>query len=268
MNDYSTVKQFLIDLGVRPVAAEVYLELSKNTTLSLLRLSANLGISRTQTYRLLAQLEELNLISTEYHDGARHYYPMPIENIETILLDRRAELERGIDQLGVMSQLLRDLGRARTGSSSTVHYYGMDGIKQANWNLSRARNEYRVFEIAPLADTVESRFERRLHDRLAENRVVSYDITNRREVRLDVAEADNPGMMRYCYIAPEILSVGQEIYIYNDIVTILEYNSDDMQAIEIKNPRLHDVMLQMHKVIWNLGRELKLTRDGASYVWK
>lgn len=135
------------------------------------------------------------------------------------------------------------------------------GIKQANWNLIKAKDEYRVFEVAHLPEHLDESFARRCSARLTERKLVSYDITNKTEVHIRDLEPCDPKLVHYRHIDPKVLAIEFEIYIYNDVVTLLDYNPENMQAIEIQNPMLNTMMRQMHQAIWDICQPLASSTD-------
>ena len=145
------VQEYLQVLGVEPEATTVFVELTKQGPSSALQLSKVTGISRTQTYRRLEELQTIGLASAEQLSYGTLFCAMPFENIKALLAQREAETSLAKNNLDGMSNLLQQLAGSAGPKATVQHYYGLAGLKQVNWNLTKADNEYRVFEAAHLS---------------------------------------------------------------------------------------------------------------------
>lgn len=255
MTNVQIIEQYMTQLGIAPEAAKVYLELSR-TQSSVLQLAKILDMSRTQVYRHLESLQHYNLVSAEKLDHGVLYRPLPLESVEAIIIEREADLHGMRQKLDAMSHIMRDFVAGGPPQTVTRHFYGLAGVKQANWNLTKAKGEYRVFESAHLPEHLDESFARRFNARTMERELASYDITNKTSVDIRNLEPCDPKLVHYRHIDPSILNIEFEIYIYNDIVTLLDYGPENMQAIEIQNPMLQAMMRQMHQAMWDIGQPL------------
>jgi Fe2+ or Zn2+ uptake regulation protein len=84
----------------------------------------------------------------------------------------------------------------------------------------------------------------------------SYDLTNAEQVKAAELEPFNPRQAEIRHIDPEILRINFEVYIYNQVVALLDYSAENTMAIEIHHPSLHAMMRQLFDAMWNLGTPL------------
>jgi hypothetical protein len=158
-----------------------------------------------------------------------------------------------------MSAVLQQLAGSQGPTATVHHYYGLAGLKQVNWNLTKAEKEYRVFEAAHLSQHLDKTFARRCRERYIERELTSYDLTNATNVLATELEPFNPSKIQIRHINEEILKINFELYIYNDVVTLLDYDREDPLAIEIHHPALHTMMRQLFDAMWNLAQPLSIS---------
>src|SRR5687768_10101245 len=144
MDQVTIIKKYLGKLGIEPETVAVYLELVRHGHSSALQLAKTTNISRTQVYRHLEALQNHGLASAEQLSYGTLYRPMPIENIEGLLANQEAETAAIRRNLGAMTAALQALAGGTGPKATMQHYYGLAGIKQANWNITKADKEYRV----------------------------------------------------------------------------------------------------------------------------
>lgn len=250
MDQLATITKYLEKLAIEPDATKIYIKLIKHGHSSALQLAKATSISRTQVYRHLEHLQKHGLVSAEQLSYGTLYRPLPLENLEGLLANREAETAAIRRNLGAMTAALQAIAGG-TGPKATVqHYYGVAGLKQVNWNLTKADGEYRVFEAAHLSAHLDKAFARRHRERCIEQKLVSYDLTNATSVRAKEIEPYEPSKTFLRHIDPGTLAINFEVYLYNDVVTLLDYAAENAMAIEIHHPSLHAMMRQLFDAIW------------------
>jgi sugar-specific transcriptional regulator TrmB len=252
------IKKHLSKLGIDPEATGIYIELTKNGASSALQLAKSSGISRTQIYRYLESLQSIGLVSAEKLNYGTYFRALPLENIEAIVANREAENAAIKHNLSSMSQVLQQLAGANGSKATIQHYYGLAGLKQVNWNLTKAKKEYRVFEAAHLSQHLDKAFAKRCRERCIENGLVSYDLTNSSDIRASDIEPYEPSRTHYRHIDSKILTINFEVYIYNDVVTLLDYSEDQQLALEIHHPSLQAMMQQLFDAMWSTAKPLEI----------
>lgn len=253
------LEQYLVKLGLEAEAASLYIAMVRLHNPPVLQLAKQLGVSRTQVYRKLHTLQQFNLVHAEKLSHGTQYWTLPLENIESIIQDRQAELDRAQRDLGAMSQLVREFAGKQSDVRNVRHYYGLAGLKQANWNLTKAKKEYRVFETGSLMQHFahDPDFVRRCNEKLTANNLVSYDLTNALPSLEDMAPY-NLDDINYRYIDPKVLRIDFEMYLYNDVVALLDYDPANMNAVEITHPALSGMMRQIYDIIWAMAKPIDL----------
>jgi sugar-specific transcriptional regulator TrmB len=253
------VQKYLQVLGIEPEATMVYVELTKQGPSSALQLSKITGISRTQTYRRLEDLQASGLASAEQLSYGTLFRALPFENVEALIAQREAENVQMKGSMGEMVNVLQQMAGGAGSKATVQHYYGLAGLKQVNWNLTNADKEFRVFEATHLSQRLDKVSARRHRERCIERELTSYNLTNDETIRAKDLEPFEPSRTFLRHIDREILTLNFEVYIYNDVVALLDYSKDQQLAMEIHHPTLHTMMRQLFEAMWNMATPLEIT---------
>lgn len=252
------VKKYLGKLGIEDEASTLYVELVTRGHSSALQLAKATGISRTQVYRFLESLQQNGLVSGEQLSYGTLYRALPLENIEGLLADRAAETAAIRRNLGAMTAALQALAGGSGPEAQVQHFYGQAGLKQVNWNLSKADKEFRVFEVAHLNQHLDQAFARRCREQYVARGIHTYDLTNAEKISLRNIEPVNTTLSEYRRIDPVILTINFELYIYNDVVTLVDYKQGHEMAMEIHHPTLKNMMQQLFDAMWMQAEPLQI----------
>jgi hypothetical protein len=83
-------------------------------------------------------------------------------------------------------------------------------------------------------------------------------LTNATSVTAKEIEPFEPSNTYFRHIDPQVLAINFEMFIYNDIVTLLDYKDEGFAAIEIHHPALNKMMKQLFDSMWNQAKPLKI----------
>lgn len=250
------IKDALASLSLDPEIIDIYLYLCKNAHSSALNISSKTGISRTQVYRHLETLIKLNLVSEEKPYWGTYFYALPVGNLKTNILSQRQQLEEADLKLGRAEKVFEELFQSQD-SHQTITYRGVQGLKQALWNITKAEKEYKVFEVDHLSNLLDLKFSRSMRQKENSRGIKAYDLSNNKSHRLADLEPHNPKLSKVKFISPEILKIKFEIIIYNNKVTLIDYFKPEPVAIEITNSALNLMMNQMHDAFWSMAEEVE-----------
>jgi sugar-specific transcriptional regulator TrmB len=252
---YSYLKQF----GLSEVESKIYILLATEGPFSALQLAKETKLPRTQVYRYLEVLVEASLVNAEKLSYGTLYSALELSNLEAEIESRVLKATKLHKQLPLLNSLMKDLAGSQKSQKTTVkHYYGLAGIKQANWNLSKATKEFRVFEQKHLnAHLNDPLFTKRLKERFIEKGLKTYDLTNSERVNITDIEPINLDKSKMRHISPSIIEINFEVYVYDSTITLLDYTPDRMMAVEVNNPSLSKMMAQVFDAIWAQGKDIE-----------
>lgn len=257
MEQAAIIRKYLGKLGIEPDTVSVYLELVRQGYASALQLAKATKISRTQIYRHLDILQQHGLASAEQLSYGTLYRPMAIENIEGLLANREAETAAIRRNLSGMAAALQAIAGGSGPKATVQHYYGPAGIKQANWNITKADKEYKIFEAAHLSSHLDQAFARRHRERTMERNLTSYDLTNDSVVRAKDIEPFDHQRTFLRHIDSEVLTINYEIVLYNDVTLLLDYH--EQMAVEMIHPAFSSMMTQLFDAMWAQATPLEIT---------
>ncbi|HSW81115.1 MAG TPA: helix-turn-helix domain-containing protein [Candidatus Saccharimonas sp.] len=258
MDPLQQLQSYLQKIDIDPMAAAFYIELTQTGPTSALQLAKQTGVSRTQVYRYLEILQTKGLVSAEQLSYGTLFRSLPLQNLDNAIAAKEAEVTALRTDLNAMASLLRNLAGSAAPQATVRHYYGLAGIKQANWNLTKAEGEFCVFETAHISEHLDPAFVKRFRERVIERNITSYDLTNATKVTADNIGPFAPSRTFYRRVDQKTLQIQFEMYLYNDVVTLLDYTAGAMQAVEIQHPSLHAMMRQLFDAMWRLGEPLEI----------
>ena len=258
--DMRPLQHYLEKLQIEPEVTNVYIELVKRGYSSALQLAKITEISRTQIYRHLEILQARGLVSAEELSYGTLYRALPLENIEALIANREAENKSLRRNLDTMAQVLHALAGSAGPKATVQHFYGVPGLKQANWNMTKADKEFRVFEVAHISQHLDKAFARRCRERYIERELISYDLTNAKQVSAADLEPFNPERALFRHIDPQVLTINFEVYVYNDVVTLIDYSKEQQLALEIHHPSLHAMVRQLYDAMWAIATPMAIEK--------
>lgn len=237
--------------GIDHDGATLYILLIQKGPQSALELAKATNIKRTQVYRTLEDLQGKQLVSADHLTYGTLYQAMPYEQLESTIIEKSAEVSNMRESLGSLKELFGELSGGTRNNAKVLHYSGVEGLKQVNWNLTKADGYFKVFEVAHLGQHFDAKFAKRCRERYIERGIKSYDLTNSKQVKSRDIEPYNPGMANYAYIDPNILVIQFEVYLYNDVVTLLDYDQDNVFCTEIYHPLFRKLTEQLFDLAWS-----------------
>jgi len=259
MEQVKIIATYLEKLGIEPDTTKIYIELVKAGPSSALQLAKITVISRTQVYRHLEVLQQHGLASAEQLSYGTLYRALPLENIEGLVANREAEAAAIRRNLGGMVQALHLLAGGGNSPKATVqHYYGVAGLKQVNWNLTKAKGSFSVFEAARLSQHLDQAFARRCREQCIQQGIHTRDLTNSLTIKHKEVEPLDRTLSQYRHIDPDLLTITFEVYIYNDVVTLLDYQQGNEMAIEMHHPSFNKMMQQLFNAMWAVSLPLEI----------
>lgn len=242
-------------LGLEREQALVYLFLLQNGSSSVLDISRGIKTGRTKLYPLLEELANKQLVVIhERHYGTSYQAQKP-EVIEFLVSEHERKAEALRSSLPAAINILKNLEQTSPTQTKIIEYRGIDGLKQMNYNLSKATKEYRVFELAGLDKHLGKHFADKMRERYIERGLKSFDLTNNKS-RLNEYDLTNKNA-QIRYIDPKVFAIEFEVYIYDNCVGLLNYDQTDIFGVEIYSEKLARQQNQLFDLLWKQAKTLK-----------
>jgi hypothetical protein len=153
--------------------------------------------------------------------------------------------------LPAVTNVLSRLQQQSPTTSRIVEYRGIDGLKQMNFNLTKADGEYRVMELTSIDKLLGAHFANKMRARTQTKGTRTYVLTN------NSTGASEPGIAATRFIDPKVFEIQTETFIYNNCVALLSYNQDDMFGIEFYSDKLAAQHKQLFDLLWSQAVSLK-----------
>ncbi|MBU0976616.1 MAG: helix-turn-helix domain-containing protein [Patescibacteria group bacterium] len=251
----------LKEFGLTENEALIYIELTRAGVATSYKLHKLTGIGRSIIDSILEALVDKNLITLENTSSSKLYRAFPYKNLASLVEVKEAEVDALKKSLDLMQTNFSEFAKGSTKDESNVlHYYGVEGLKQVIWNTLRARKKMRIFEVSRLSAFLQASFAEKYRQEAVHRGIVHYDLTNESFMPgwTDVTEyIENHQKLRY--IDPKILEIKFEIYIYNDVVGMLDYRNNELLCIEVQNKYLATLQKQLFDYVWKDAIEMFVT---------
>ncbi len=241
-------------LGLDAEQSHIYLFLLSHGPQTVLAISRGLKTGRTKLYPLLEALSNKQLITIHERHYGTSYEAQPPEVLEFLVSEHERKADAMRTTLPSAVHALQAIQQVSPITSRIVEYKGVDGLKQMNWNLTKADREYRVLELAGLDKHLGAHFADKMRAHFRDKELTSYDLTNNPNRQNEPGAETVSDKVRY--IDPSIFKIQFETYIYNNCVALLNYERDDIFGVEIYNPKLAAQQKQIFDLLWSQAEVL------------
>lgn len=250
------VVAYLEQLGLNGEQALIYMHLLRTGSQSVLSLSRGLKTGRTKLYPLLEDLASKQLIAVHERHYGTTYEAQPPEVLEFLISEREQTVQTLRGNLKSITHALGELRVHSPATSKIIEYRGIDGIKQMNFNLTKAQSEFRVLELKSLSEHLGNHFTEKLRQTWAERGISSFDLTNNPHWSLKTKVEQYKQLSKARYIDSAVFTIEFETYIYNNCVALLSYEDDDIFGVEIYNDKLARQQIQLFDLLWSQSKPL------------
>lgn len=253
------IYRFLSDLGLSKDQSDLYVYLQVLGPSSVLALSKAMATGRTRLYPILESLQDINLVKIDEKHYGTTYEALAPSALEYLVTERVAKTAELKENLLEAQSLISQLSGSVTKGSKVIEYKGVEGLKQINFNLTKAHKQVCVFELAHLDEhsVLPKAFVDRLRYNFVQKQIVNRDITNNPDFKF-VNNLHDPKhlLQRACYIDKALFPINVETYIYNDCIAYLQYDQDEIFGVEIHNQALADQQKALFELVWSQGTQI------------
>lgn len=252
-----TITPLIKTFGLSEDESKVYLYLLKHGFCSALSLSRHLSIARTKIYRIIDKLTLKKLVEQKLDDRGMRFGAAHPAVFNDIAAKQEAIARTMQQQLPGLTQKLLELSQSNQTDSKVLYYEGVEGLKQVSYNITKALDTVRVFEMAHLSQFLPHSFAESIREKLVERNITTLDLTNHQKLPgfTDVTEMIKQHS-HYRYIDPKKLTIEFEVLIYNDVYATYTYHHETIFAVEIYNRELAAMQKQLFDFVWNQAQPM------------
>jgi sugar-specific transcriptional regulator TrmB len=259
-NINKTLLKNLNEFGLTEEQSLLYLLLQQHPQSSSYKLHQLSEVSRGKVENILKELLQKQLITeNKALNKQKTYIAHPFKNLTNLIELKTQETDQMKEAL---NSLLENSQFAMfKKSSETYHYTGIDGLKQVLWNSLKTKGEMYVFEVSRLSAFMQQSFAESWRQEVLQRGFTIKDLTNQNYM---AGWTDVPGFVEINpvrYVDPKVLEILYEIYIYNDVVVMLEYKDKEIMCTEIHNKYLANLQKQLFEYIWKDAAKMDVIGD-------
>jgi len=249
----------LIPLGLSKEQALLYITIMQHPDMSVNSIAKEMEIGRSKVYRLIDELKVMNLVNETVRKKGAVYSSKSYDHLKSLLDVKEHELKQLRSSFAGLEKYFR-MSKKDKRKSGVMTYEGLTGLKQVIWNTTKAKNVLKVFEVTRINVFLDFGFAEDVRLKYVENNIKTKDLTNEEFIQgWTNIEEFSTKYSEYRYIDPKELEMSFEIYVYNDIVTLLDYSSDNVFCIEIQNMALKLIMEQLFDFVWKRAKKMKIS---------
>jgi sugar-specific transcriptional regulator TrmB len=260
LNNKNIIVQNLKKLGLTPDEAKVYVCLL-DEPMSHLEIARKTGVNRTKVYRIADELIKRGLIKEEMSDEGRELAAAEPDNLEIALTTAEQKLQ---NQKQVLKQTLPALktifeqGNQPKPTDFVVNSYeGVDGFKQMLWNELKTEGEILVYCFGTIQDLVDDlRWAERHREKTLEAGYVVREIINPGGKPEDFTNNTDfvTNAYRRRHLDSKILPIIHQFVIYNNTVSIYNWQNGQKVGAEIINKDYADMQRAIFEHYWQLAK--------------
>lgn len=248
----------LKNLGLTNKEIVIYLQLVQHGTQAVQDIAKATGINRSSTYRHVEALVNKDLVEWVIH-RKRKLAQARDPNSLTSYLDRKKRTLDSIEQQlpTLITQLSQSLPQPIL--KTQVRYYeNQEGAQQIIWNTLKADKMIRSYTPLVRRLFVDRKFEEEFEREWARRGLKDKLITN--ENRMDyirnelVPEYRKDLQIRI--IPNKKFKVTTDTAIYNNILSVISFEKDNIVGVEIENERIAEDQKALFDIVWETAKSL------------
>lgn len=246
----------LNELGVGANEAAIYVALVESGPMSVLGLSRDLDLPRTNIYRAVENLRELGLAGPGDGAPGSKVSAAPPECLERLVMRHQQRVERQKELLpSILGELTNLSGKGPLGSRIT-YYEGMEGLRQVTVNSLDARNGLCIYELETMTAFAGEDFSEWARREIVRRQIFHRQLTNLERIAgfSDVEGLADIWEVRH--VPPTELNIEFEILIYNDIFALYTYRDDEIFCAEIRSAALNSMQRALFDLVWKRARKM------------
>jgi Fe2+ or Zn2+ uptake regulation protein len=259
---------YLAKLQISAEAAKIYLCLFTKPALSAQAIARLTKIAKTTVYRRLEELKSNSLVEERIEENTRLFQVASAHLLELLVAKKEQETADLRAQLPAITQLLRGQEESLDPETKVLFYRGQAGIQQMVWNVLHAQGEIVGYTYLDLTPFIGRKFYDAWHAEFGRRRLAGRDVYSDEYIMskfsIDPASISGEGWSSK-YIAPDVLNIQHQMDVYDDVVSIYNWVSDDVFGVEIYNGKVAALQRQLFELVWTKGEVYSFNDQQARY---
>ena len=246
----------LIQYGLTPKEARIYLALLELGPSSILRLSKKTKITRTTLYHIVTNLIEKKFITQSFKGKKKLYLSESPEKI-------RESLKEKINKFNTLIPELSSLLNQDTSKPVFKYYEGLEGIKDVYRQSLKAKDHENLLafigvESLQVRDKAIINFWEKEYIPARKKKDIFFKIViPDNELGLAFYKKDKDSHRESRLLPASSYNFECEIMIYDQVVSIFSYTSQESFALTIESKPIANTLKMIWQIAWNNAYELK-----------
>ena len=259
MNNKKSIIDELRVFNLSEDEARLYVALIEkpNTHLAVARKT---GINRSKVYRIAESLLEKGLIARRVDDRGAFLIANDPGELEITLVAQEAQLSKQRAVLDSLVAELRSIGDVSATERFAVQTYeGVDGFKQMQWHELSSETDVLVFGNMTIEQLgISHHWAEKMRTRTAQQGYRTREIYNQPYEKAEFT-VNNEFLKHYeaRLVSPERLPMRTPMVIYNNTVSIYQFDDERRVGAEIINAAYAQTMRSIFEQYWQLGTPIE-----------
>lgn len=254
------IQTFLTLLGFKPEETTIYLTLTQKGALTVLELSRTTGISRTQVYRIVEEMEAKGFIEQIIDEHRKLAQPVPVRELAPLIRQRQSEAVEAERLFPGVRELLEANVGTNQADTKVLFYRGKQGLRQLVWHTLRAQKTVLGYTYRRLEEYLGEDFMGDWRDSFVRKGLLMRDIYSDEYLESIAPTGHIPHSTAHYvsrYVTNTLLTVNLQMDIYNDVVAQYNWHEGEVFGVEIYNSKITGFHKQLFEIVWRQGKAEK-----------
>jgi len=238
--------------GFSITEAKIFLTLYLNGTQSILEISQNTNINRSKIYRTVSEMISKNLLLQSFSSRGTKYNAIHPEKLNLQINKLQDDLLQKTKDITELILALDSLPVSLVTNFEIINYKGQEGMRQMMWNQTKAK-KILLYMHETRNEMVGKNFAEKIRLEFIIKNIKLYGLFNNKcQSNNFYTKLTNwKNVYKGKYIDKRTLMIQHQIYIYNDVLSIMNHVNGEVTGIEIINQPLSNMQMQMFWKFWN-----------------
>lgn len=246
-------------LGLDEEEIGIYNALHKQGDLSILQIARILELPRTSVYRKFEKMKSMGIVEEvigEYTTKVKAANP---DDIEYLFLQKKRDYEHFQEAWPKIKNSLQQLTQTADKFTKVYYYQGQEGMARMSWQALYAKEGLRGYTYRQYAEVLGKKETESFKERWAETGKFGKEIYSDTYVN---SITENPNLetgdwIRWesRYIAPVVLTIEQQLDIYDDVVAFYGRQGNELFGVQIVNEKIAKFQKQLFDIVWKIAEK-------------
>jgi sugar-specific transcriptional regulator TrmB len=251
------LEELLEELGLDNNEVKIYILLCDAKSLSASAISKQTQIPRTTVYRCLDSLIDHDLVDQILDDYHKLYSAKNFPNLERQLEQKAERIEQIKLTLPSIKDLITASNEYTQPGTKVLFYRGMHRLKQQIWNELEAQDKnivgfgYLIYKEVFGKAFSERYYQEKIKRGIIGRELISSDdkyITPKHIKRF--RDKSRYGNYDWRYINADDVTIRNNLVIYDNVLSILNWVDGEIFGVEIHNKTIADLQKQIFELLW------------------